>query len=160
MPKPRFAVDEMLGSLAKWLRIMGYDTSYQKDMTDTKILESSQREGRFLLTRDKELAMRAGKIGLLIESDDIDQQLRQVVSTFHLSFDESQTRCSVCNSELRTVEPREVEKEVPPGVLERNEEFFRCEGCGRIYWKGTHWSNIRSHLNEVDAEPKAGSNPR
>ncbi len=161
MVKPRFAVDEMLGSLAKWLRIMGYDTSYEKYITDTKILESSRKEGRILLTRDKELARRAGGKGLLIGSDDVDEQLREVVRVFGLSFDEAQTRCSVCNAGLLPVGSEEVEREVPPGVLQRNKDFFRCEGCGRIYWKGSHWSNIRSHLGEVDASnSKADNNPR
>ena len=160
MTKPKFAADEMLGSLAKWLRIMGYDTSYEKDMTDTQILETSQKEGRLLLTRDKELAMRAGKIGLLIESDDIDEQLRQIIRVFGLSFNESQTRCSVCNAELRPVGPLDVNQEVPLGVLERNKDFFRCEGCGRIYWKGSHWNNIRAHLDDVsNLDSKADSSP-
>ncbi len=150
MVRPRFSVDEMLGSLARWLRIMGYDASYEKDMTDSEILASARAEDRIVLTRDKELAMRAGKSGMLVESDNIDEQLRQVIERFDLKFNEPLTRCSICNAELEEIPPEAVEGEVPPLVKERQKEFFRCRGCGQIYWKGTHWENILKRLREME----------
>jgi len=147
--RPLFSADEMLGSLARWLRIMGYDTRYFRDREDNEILETSQKEGRVLLTRDRELADRAGVGGLYVESDDLTEQLRQLSRVFSLQLDEERTRCTVCNSPLEEVGPEEVAGLVPEGALKNNDRFFRCTGCGKIYWKGSHWTNIRSRLRDI-----------
>jgi uncharacterized protein with PIN domain len=148
--RPKFSVDEMLGSLARWLRIMGYDTIYHRDQSDTEIVNTAWEEGRFLLTRDKELAFRAGDEGLFIEDDDVVGQLKQVSKLLGLTLDESLTRCTMCNGELETLSPKEAEELVPEGALKNNDEFFRCMGCGKVYWKGTHWVDIRARLESVD----------
>lgn len=148
--RPRFSADEMLGSLARWLRIMGYDTIYHKDQDDTEIVTQALEEGRYLLTRDRELALRAGKWGLYIEGDDIVGQLMQASKAFGLSLDESSTRCTLCNGELETLSPEEVGDEVPEGALSDNDEFYRCSNCGKLYWKGSHWIDIRAKLDAVD----------
>ncbi|NYT11653.1 MAG: hypothetical protein GKC03_03765 [Methanomassiliicoccales archaeon] len=148
--RPKFSVDEMLGSLARWLRIMGYDTIYHRDQSDTEIVNTAWEEGRFLLTRDKELAFRAGDGGLFIEDDDVMGQLKQVSKLLGLTLDESLTRCTMCNGELETLSPKEAEELVPEGALKNNDEFFRCMRCGKVYWKGTHWVDIRARLESVD----------
>ncbi|MFP4546418.1 MAG: Mut7-C RNAse domain-containing protein [Methanomassiliicoccales archaeon] len=147
--RPRFSLDEMLGSLAKWLRIMGYDALYHRDLDDGEILRRAEEEGRTLLTRDKELAMRAGKDGLYIQSDDVMEQLRQLATDLGIRPDESLTRCTVCNGELETVGPSEVGEEIPEGALESNRWFFRCTRCGKVYWKGSHWKDIRARMEEI-----------
>jgi uncharacterized protein with PIN domain len=148
-PQPKFAVDEMLGSLARWLRIMGYDTTYKKDQGDNEILRSSKEEGRILLTRDEELAARGAPLSLYILSDDIDQQLGQVANAFELVANEDMVRCTMCNGELELVPKEELNDKVPKGALENNQEFFRCKSCGKIYWKGSHWNNIRKRLESL-----------
>lgn len=139
----------MLGSLARWLRIMGYDTSYEKDRGDNEILASSRAGGRVLLTRDEELARRGAPSSLFIVSDDLDAQLRQVTEAFGLVADEGLARCTICNGELVLLLKEKVEGEVPPGALENNQEFFRCSACGKVYWKGSHWNNIRKRLGTL-----------
>ena len=148
--RPRFSLDEMLGSLAKWLRIMGYDALYLRDLNDGEILRRAEEEGRILLTRDKELAHRAGEGGLYIESDDVMGQLRQLAADLGIYPDESLTRCTVCNGKLEVVGPSEVEEEVPEGALENNQWFFRCTRCGKVYWKGSHWKDIRAKMEEIN----------
>lgn len=143
-------MDEMLGSLARWLRIMGYDAIYHKDQTDTEIVNTAVREGRYLLTRDRELALRAGELGIYVEGDEVLDQLTQVSRELGLASDETRTRCTLCNGELEKVPPVEVEDEVPEGALESNDEFYRCRSCGKIYWKGSHWEDIRSRLDQVE----------
>jgi uncharacterized protein len=152
--RPRFAVDEMLGSLARWLRIMGYDAAYEKGLNDTAMLEKARQESRTLLTRDKQLAARAGKQGLLVRSDVLEEQIAEVASAYALRFDESRTRCTLCNGLLRPAREEEL-TEVPPRVRERHTEFFVCEGCGQIYWNGTHWKNIREQLRKALAPEPA-----
>jgi len=150
--QPRFAADEMLGSLARWLRIMGYATNYEKDRGDDEILRSAQEQGRVLLTRDEELADRAAPLSLYILSDDIDAQLRQVVDAYNLAADEAMVRCTVCNGELDRTPKEELLGVVPTGALENHQEFFRCRSCGKVYWKGSHWNNIRRRLGNLRAD--------
>jgi len=149
--RSRFAVDEMLGSLARWLRIIGYDATYQKDMDDASIIAHASREGRTLLTRDKDLARRMREGGLYIESDDLSEQLKQVLDTFDLDFKEDLTRCTLCNGELETIGPEEVGEEAPPGALASNDEFYRCKSCGKVYWRGSHWDNILGRLDSINS---------
>ena len=155
MTRIRFSADEMLGSLARWLRLMGYDTNYERDSGDTEILERAKFDGRILLTRDKNLAERAGELGLYISARDHDDQIRQVTMAFGLTFDEELSRCTVCNGELVLISKEEASKGVPEGALRSNEQFFRCGSCGKYYWKGSHWNNIRrmmATLTESDHE--------
>jgi uncharacterized protein len=151
-PPPKFAIDEMLGSLARWLRIMGYDTTYMKAQGDNEILRSSIEEGRVLLTRDEELAARGAPSSLYILSDDLDQQLRQVANAFGLVADENLVRCTVCNGELELVPKEQLTEQVPKGALDSHHEFFKCKSCGKVYWKGSHWHNIRKRIESLNLE--------
>jgi len=145
--RPKFVVDEMLGSLARWLRIMGYDTTYERDRADKDILAIALREGRILLTRDVQLSQRAAPGSLLIDSPDLDEQLKQVTLAFGLKAGEEMTRCTMCNGDLKAVSKEEAAGKVPDGSLESNDEFFTCTRCGKMYWKGAHWKNIRQRLS-------------
>lgn len=147
----------MLGSLARWLRLMGYDTRYERDGTDTEILKRAMLGGRFLLTRDKKLAERARDRGLYIEDRDQDDQIRQVVLAFDLVFDESLSRCTVCNGELMPIGREEASQGVPDGALRSNEQFFRCRSCGKYYWKGSHWNNIRKKMEALTVPDQESS---
>jgi len=102
--RPRFAVDEMLGTLARWLRIMGYDATYQKDRGDEAIIDEARTQDRILLTRDRALAARMDEKRLYIGSDQLEGQLRQVWKAFDLKPDLDMTRCTVCNGELQPME--------------------------------------------------------
>jgi uncharacterized protein with PIN domain len=157
--RPRFLADEMLGSLARWLRIMGYDTAYARDRGDTEILAQARDEDRMLLTRDRQLAERAGERGLLVESADLERQLRQVIEAYGLVLDEPMTRCTLCNGVLVRISPEEAADLVPPRVREAWDEFYRCTKCGQVYWKGTHWKRIGERLDRA-REPKDDNSPR
>lgn len=159
MVRPRFLADEMLGTLARWLRMMGYDTEYARGLLDAELLRAAETEDRILLTRDKQLAERAGDRGLLIASVVLDEQLDQVVAAFRLSNDRTMTRCTVCNGELEVVGAGEVAGKVPERVLEIRREFYVCPRCGQIYWKGTHWDRVEKKLERVIG-PRDDSNPR
>lgn len=155
---PRFLADEMLGSLARWLRIMGYDTTYARDVTDGEVLSRARMEGRFILTRDHQLAERAGEQGLLVESDALEDQLVQVSRELGLSSEVGFTRCSICNGALRDATPEEGSR-APPRVRDSQERLFICLECGQLYWKGSHWSKIVERLERVQTL-RCGSSPR
>ena len=135
--------------MARWLRLMGYDTRYERDSDDTAILERARSEERILLTRDKKLAERANDRGLYIDVRDQDDQIRQVVLAFGLSFDERLSRCTACNGELVVVSKEEASNGVPEGALMSNEQFQQCRSCAKYYWKGSHWNNIRKKMGTL-----------
>jgi len=141
-----FVVDGMLGSLARWLRILGYDTDYVNQRDDAELVRIARAEGRVLLTRDRELSRRRGVQALLVESQSLDEQLAQVTAAFPLPSGNSPGRCSVCNTALLPATREEVAHQVPVYVLRHHQRFLRCPGCHRVYWRGSHWRNMRSRL--------------
>lgn len=146
----RLLCDHMLGTLAKWLRFMGYDTAYPAALDDTALLVLAQEEDRVLLTRDKELASRSPK-ALRIRSDDLEEQIREVVSALDLRVVDPLSRCSVCNSVLAPAPLAVVKDLVPEGVRTRHQDFWQCPGCGKVYWQGSHWDKMVERLNRLPA---------
>ncbi len=144
----RFVVDGMLGSLARWLRILGYDADYANQRDDAELVRIARAENRVLLTRDRELAGRRGVRALLVESQSLDEQLDQVTAAFPVAAGSHSSRCPVCNTTLIQATPEEVADRVPAYVLAHHRHFQRCPGCGRIYWRGSHWRNMQARLKQ------------
>jgi len=147
MPEPSFLLDGMLGSLARWLRIMGYDSEYLRDEEDSALL--TILGGRYLLTRDRQLAQRAGPQGFYLESDFLDLQLSAVVKRFGLHPDLERTRCTACNGPLDKVPKDRVRGKVEEGTWGEHQDFWMCRECGKVYWHGAHWKNIRDRLDKI-----------
>jgi uncharacterized protein with PIN domain len=146
MDGKRFVADVMLGKLARWLRALGYDTLYFRDASDARLLGLALRESRRLLTRDAALAVRAGTVGLLVRAEDLDGQLREVMAACGLTSRAPLSRCLECNGPLATREPAAVRGRVPPYTLATQAEFWECEGCGRVFWPGSHAEGILRRL--------------
>ncbi len=147
-PSPKFIADHMLGSLARWLRMMGYDTVYDKRLDDAGIAKRARSESRFILTRDQELSKEPG--AFYVEKDDLDSQLQAVATKFGLKSNEDKIRCSVCNGALNDLPKSEATGLVPEGALQANEKFWRCSQCGKVFWKGTHWNGITERLKKLN----------
>ena len=145
---PKFIADHMLGSLARWLRMMGYDTVYDKRLDDAGIAQLARAEGRFVLTRDGELSKEPA--AFYVENDDLDSQLKAVATKFGLKFNEGMIRCSVCNGALRDLPKAEATGSVPEGALQANDKFWKCTQCGKVFWKGTHWNGIMERLKKLN----------
>ncbi len=141
--------DHMLGSLARWLRFMGYDTAYPRAMKDRDLMEKARGEGRILVTRDKELAARYPG-AVCVESDILEDQIREIAEILPLRVLDPLSRCSICNSDIVPVPAESVRHVVPAGVLDRHDEFWRCPTCGKVYWQGTHWDKMIERLNSLD----------
>lgn len=157
----KFLTDAMLGRLTTYLRMCGYDTAYvldrRSDPTDTFVRTVCQRESRKLLTRDTELAAECP--GILIESTDIDEQLRQLVRAgIDLSLAEP-TRCSKCNGILAQLKPSASTPEFAPDPAERS--VWQCTDCDQPYWKGSHWHDVQARLRRINASETGptGSEP-
>ncbi|MEE8392459.1 MAG: Mut7-C RNAse domain-containing protein [Anaerolineae bacterium] len=142
----RLLADGMLGKLAKWLRLMGYDTAYDNVASDPELARRARAEGRVLLTRDRELSTRRGLRTLLIQSEVLEEQVREVQDGLGPSPHSPLSRCAVCNTALETASPTEIADRVPPYVLRTQTEFRRCPGCERVYWPGSHFQGMRDRI--------------
>jgi uncharacterized protein len=149
---PRFLLDGMLGSLARWLRILGYDTLYHVDMEDDKLRAEAKDSHRVLVTRDAELhrqAVKTGLLSVLIYSEHIRGQLRELVDAQGISLAPVNTRCPRCNGNLEPVEKDEITGKVPLESYNVFDEYWVCTDCNAIYWKGSHWVQIQETLNKI-----------
>ena len=159
-----FVVDGMLGTLAKWLRLLGYDTLFDPALDDHRLVRLARAGDRVLLTRDRELARRRGVRHLLIASESLEEQIRQVWAELGLEpFAQaggarSETfahrrgrapRCPVCNEVLQAIDVEAARPRVPPYVAETQQAFCLCPACRRIYWRGTHWQHMQQFLQEI-----------
>ena len=136
----------MLGTLAKWLRIMGYDTLFDPDLNDHQLVRQARADDRVLLTRDRELARRRGVRTLLLASEQLDDQLRQVLADLDLEPGQSFSRCPVCNESLVDLDREAAQARVPTYVAQTHKTFKVCPTCQRVYWRGTHWQRMDSQL--------------
>jgi uncharacterized protein with PIN domain len=153
--KLKFVLDSHLGTLAKNLRLLGFDTRYRNDYSDPELSEISAREGRILLTRDLGLLKRKQvRWGYLIREDDPWQQTRSVVLRYNLEAElEPFSRCVRCNGRLDKVEKDEVLDQLEPLTRKYYQNFSQCRECGQVYWKGSHFSELSQRI-EAASHPK------
>ena len=147
----RFFADCMLGTLAKWLIILGHDVRYQPKIEDGALVARAARERRTILTRDRRLVMRrAARDHILIRSQDLERQIRQVLRERHLAIrmDRLFRRCIRCNRPTRAVTREMVRDHVPPYVFRTQRRFARCRSCSRIYWRATHVTSMLERLRK------------
>jgi uncharacterized protein with PIN domain len=151
----RFAVDAMLGRLARWLRLLGFDVWYESDVPDERLVRCALEEARWILTRDRALPVewRVPRVHV-VAAETPAGQLREVVAAFDLAGRARPfARCSRCNAELVPLAPEQAAARVPARVRERHARFLACPGCGRSYWEGTHVARIRRVLERTLAGP-------
>jgi uncharacterized protein with PIN domain len=147
----RFFADAMLGRLARWLRIAGCDTAYEDGIADAELARRALEESRVLLTRDRRLLdeWRVPR-ALLVESEALPEQLRQVAGTFELDWRARLfTRCSRCNALLEQVSMHELGARLPPRVRSETRRFLHCPLCDRVYWRGSHTARMRRVLEDA-----------
>ena len=151
----KFLADDMVGKLAKWLRILGYDVRYYHSIDDEKLISTANSERRILLTRDSKIAD-PGRVRqcVFLESDDYRAQLRRVLTLFALKpgRDKIFSRCLICNEKLVEIDRERAKGKVPPFVFETRERFIACEKCNKIYWKGTHNERVEEVLKDILGE--------
>ncbi len=148
---PRFVLDGHLGRLASVLRMLGFDTLWERDPTDAALAELSAREDRVLLTRDLGLLKRSlVRRGAFVRSTRHLTQAREVVARFSLREKARPfTRCLRCNGALHELPAAEAAPRVPPKVRARQERFVTCDGCGGVYWPGTHHDRMQGIVAEL-----------
>lgn len=140
----RFLTDAHLGALAKGLRLLGFDTRHAGDLTDAEIASISALERRVVLTRDRELLKRKQiSHGCYIRPSDPKLQLAYVIQRLDLRRTARPfTRCVECNGSLAKSTQAAVANRVPDGIARRFRRFWACTGCGRVYWRGSHYRSL------------------
>ncbi len=143
---PRLLIDAMLGKLARWLRLMGFDAAYLPDVDDIVLVRHARAEGRLVITRDHGLAARRGVEALLIDSQDLEGQLDEVLTALGTPPPDATPRCTLCNEPLVALSRDAAEERVPPYVWRNQDTFSQCPLCRRVYWPGTHWDAIQEQV--------------
>lgn len=149
--RPRFLADAHLGALARGLRMLGFDTLWHNDLGDAALVRLAGDEGRILLTRDRQLLMRRGLThGCYLRQGTARAQLADLIRRLQLCAEIAPfTRCMACNGPIVPAEPAAVGTLVPPAVYGRQQAYWRCEGCARVYWKGSHWAAMQRRIGAL-----------
>lgn len=150
-PEPCFILDNHLGQLAIYLRILGFDCLYRNDYQDEELSQVASQEGRILLTRDRRLLMRKIVVyGYSVRSLEPRQQLREVVQRFDLRQKIAPfQRCLRCNHPLQPVSKEAILDRLEPLTKRYYNEFHICPGCNQIYWKGSHYERMQSLIKTI-----------
>lgn len=151
---PAFFADVMLGRLARWLRILGYDTRYDRDIDDADLVRACEGENRILLTRDRAMLERVTSARLIfMESEKPLEQVRQLAREYGVALHPEQlfSRCTWCNGPLETLNSESVAGHIPPYVRATNATLRHCPSCDKLYWRGTHHDRF---LGQIAASMK------
>jgi uncharacterized protein len=144
-----FVLDVHLGTLARSLRMLGFDALYENTLTDKEIAGIAQAEQRIVLTRDVNLLKhKAIPFGYWLRSQHTEEQLQEVIRRFRM-IDHIRpfTRCMVCNGEIAEVPKYVVVDQLPPKTKLYFDEFYQCSSCQRVYWKGSHYERMLGFIN-------------
>lgn len=147
----RFICDVHLGKLAKWLRMLGFDTAYENYFINSELVNIALAEHRFLFSRNKAFEKSNSIQFFHINNENPEEQLFKIISHFQLKDKfHPFTRCIVCNGLLKPSAKSEVEKYLQRNTAEHFNEFWQCTNCNRIYWKGSHYERMEKLIELVE----------
>ncbi len=149
----KFFCDAMLGGLARWLRAAGYDALYEYGIDDSELIDKAKSDGRMILSSDGPMfdrnVIKSGEIKALYVPQQLSkfEALRFVMENLDLNLHDP--RCMACGGELVEIPKHEVTAEAPPLAYRNCDRFWRCNRCGKLLWRGTHWQRITKRLSDV-----------
>ncbi|MFD2245376.1 Mut7-C ubiquitin/RNAse domain-containing protein [Pontibacter ruber] len=149
-----FILDVHLGKLARGMRMLGFDTTYENSFSDKTIVEIAVTENRIVLTRDVDLLKnKAIERGYWLRSQHAEEQLTEVIRYFGLAGKlRPFARCIVCNGSIAAVPKEEVWDVLPPKTKLYFDEFFKCTSCSRVYWKGSHYEHMLQFIERMEQQ--------
>lgn len=148
----------MLGTIAKKMRILGFDCKYSATIDDEDLILVAKKENRIVITKDRQLADNAKKHDILtleITTHTEKEQIIEIAKSMNwkkCEFNTDNARCPVCNGNLQLTEKNQVVDKVPPKIAQNIEEFWVCQGCKHIYWEGTHIRNLEKFIAEINGQ--------
>jgi uncharacterized protein with PIN domain len=147
----KFILTNELGRLAKWLRILGYDSVYFNQDNPGTLIIQALRDDRIIVTRNHRLPKSPGLKILFLKSELLRTQVTEALKELHIELNQDImfSRCILCNTELKPLAKEGVKEKVPPYVFQTQDKFITCPQCHRIYWQGTHWGNVHKILEEI-----------
>ncbi len=150
----KFLSDGMLGRFSRWLRLLGYDVEYLSDVQDNRLIEAAKKQRRILLTCDLQLyrlSVGRGVEAYLVEGKTEAERLAGISRRFKIKLNVNTriSRCPLCNSPIKLESKEHLEGKIPSSILKHYRKFWVCKGCGKIYWRGGHWSKIDQILHEA-----------
>ncbi len=147
----RFIVDCMLGKLAKWLKILGFDALFFSRIEDDELLTIARKESRILLTKDTGLIQQAKDVeALFLKSEEWRDQVQQVLEHFNLREKVNpHTRCIDCNVVLKNLLKKNAKNLVSAFVFDKADSYALCPNCGRVFWRGTHFKDMEAKIQEI-----------
>lgn len=145
-----FAVDKMLGTLAKWLRILGYDTFYHHHITNAKLLKIARKDKRIIITKSRYFHKIYTKVPIIfVHQDKLKLQMRELHSELNLTDQALFTRCVICNTLTKSIDKHTIKNLVPPYIYKTHNAFYHCIICGKVYWQGTHYEQAKEFFKEI-----------
>ncbi len=149
--EPKFILDVHLGTLSRYLRMLGFDTSYRNDYADKEIVKISLKEKRTILTRDVGILKRSEVTrGYWVRNTVPVKQVEEVVNRFDLKNQIKEfTRCVECNSVLEKIEKEKIVDRLPQKVNAAHNNFIYCNHCNKIYWRGSHYDSMKELINKL-----------
>lgn len=152
----RFVADGMLGKLARWLRMLGQDVEYFKQLNDSELLKVARVENRILLTRDFELYQRAAIKGIdayYLEGKTEPEKLAELATRFRIQLrvDMERSRCPVCNTKIEPVSKEQLAGKIETNTFAFYDAFWKCPKCGKVYWEGAHWTKIGDTIEKAES---------
>ncbi|MBM2852603.1 MAG: uncharacterized protein HW420_1150 [Candidatus Nitrosotenuis sp.] len=154
--KPRFLADAMLGNIARKLRLFGFDCKYFAAIKDDQLLSIAKNENRILITKDHEFVNVCKKQDIpvieLFGQDEIDQivEIYKKTSLTKCKIDMTGIRCTICNGVVQSIDKEKIIDRIPAKVAQNMQQFWLCDSCNHIYWKGTHIRNLQKFIDEIN----------
>lgn len=158
LPDPvRFVLDVNLGKLARWLRLLGFDTLYRNDFDDADVVAIASREDRVVLTRDRRLLHHSDIVhGYWVRAVDPGKQVREVLQHFDLApHIDPFHRCLKCNGSIAPVAKAAIVQQLLPKTRAHYEDFYQCIECEKVYWRGPHYARLLRDVQWIDPDHSA-----
>ncbi|MEW5694112.1 MAG: Mut7-C RNAse domain-containing protein [Candidatus Hydrogenedentota bacterium] len=166
MSEIKFIVDAMMGRTARLLRVIGIDTLFYPEIDDARLLAIAKKENRIIITRDTAFLIRKNLPPYYyVKANETKDQFKEIVKYFNIKFQKDNifTRCIVCNGSIDTINKDRIKDKVPEYTYQTIDIFYKCNGCGKIYWQGSHYSKaidfIEGLFNESTTRPNHTPSP-
>ncbi len=152
----KFYADSMLGKLSRFLRFLGYDTLYRIEEDIETMLKNAKNNNRIILSQARKVIQLSNKneiTSIMMPTSNIVDQLRVLKKEIDLNLEipPKEMRCSMCNGELQERNKNEIANKIPKGTFEYYDTFWECKECGKIFWLGRHWEDIKRTITEVES---------